>query len=467
MKNTEQKKILTISKEELYNLGTILGLKKDIDRKSMRKVLNTLIKKSKEATQQLSNQNTDLIIEESDENINELKTWNKGDSGITEQVDESLSHDQEVMRQSGFNVDFTSYTYQWTEYDLSPSYSSEWYLQSKELLGPSQVEDWYNGSKLELFRKMSIMTATQMEPKFPPQYVWETYTKNGEEKKVRTYIIVWDMHMDEYNIWNEADDLLIKKILSGSLGKSMIFDEDESSDAEINSVSIIHDKFWITNIWLENISYNTDGSGYWIADWLKEKDIPYYGLEGTKNSQAEVQVVINSLILWLKVYQTLGIDLHSLQLLNKEEFIELWTKHFDSVVTEAWLTLSSSVTSQEQFEKLFLELERASKQDLKEFTQCALYMMNKLFWSEVLEAIMSQVWETMSADELKEKTIENIKMNYKLIIKERNTTGLKYIDSHMKEEQVWLMVYWKAHIANLIDQLNNKYDWNVNIYVAK
>jgi len=37
----------------------------------------------------------------------------------------------------------------------------------------------------------------------------------------------------------------------------------------------------------------------------------------------------------------------------------------------------------------------------------------------------------------------------------------------MSDDKMAVMTYWKAHIYDLIKQINTKYDWKVNIYVAK
>lgn len=363
-------------------------------------------------------------------------------------------------------IDFSNYTYNWKKYDLSAIYDKEWNLKSRELLKSSEITNWYKTIE-ELFRKMSIMTDTQIEPNFPPQYVWEIY----KNKKVPTYIIVWDMHADWYNV---QDDELKKarKIY----WKNIIIDDDESSEPEISSISTIKTKFNINNIWLENISNGAEWESflYWIANWLNKQEIDFYWLEIKENRKKVLNEMNKEFKGWifvnLKIIQSLWINLKTLNNINEKEFIRLSNKYNKILNNDGYrnnVTLPFLEVLNSNFDQEYNNISKLKNNELKEIGQIYLYIYSRLFWNENLKSISWILWPILSKKELRENMINNNKKYHKIIIEERNKNWINFIESNMWKDNIWVMVYWKAHITDLINQINKKNNWIANIYVAK
>lgn len=363
-------------------------------------------------------------------------------------------------------IDFSNYTYNWKNYDLSAIYDKEWNLKSRELLKSSEITNWYKTIE-ELFRKMSIMTDTQIEPNFPPQYVWEIY----KNKKVPTYIIVWDMHADWYNV--QDDELKkVRKIY----WKNIIIDDDESSEPEISSISTIKTKFNINNIWLENISNGAEWESflYWIANWLNKQEIDFYWLEIKENRKKVLNEMNKEFKGWifvnLKIIQSLWINLKTLNNINEKEFIRLSNKYNKILNNDGYrnnVTLPFLEVLNSNFDQEYNNISKLKNNELKEIGQIYLYIYSRLFWNENLKSISWILWPILSKKELRENMINNNKKYHKIIIEERNKNWINFIESNMWKDNIWVMVYWKAHITDLINQINKKNNWIANIYVAK
>lgn len=363
-------------------------------------------------------------------------------------------------------IDFSNYTYNWKNYDLSAIYDKEWNLKSRELLKSSEITNWYKTIE-ELFRKMSIMTDTQIEPNFPPQYVWEIY----KNKKVPTYIIVWDMHADWYNV--QDDELKkVRKIY----WKNIIIDDDESSEPEISSISTIKTKFNINNIWLENISNGAEWESflYWIANWLNKQEIDFYWLEIKENRKKVLNEMNKEFKGWifvnLKIIQSLWINLKTLNNINEKEFIRLSNKYNKILNNDGYrnnVTLPFLEVLNSNFDQEYNNISKLKNNELKEIGQIYLYIYSRLFWNENLKSISWILWPILSKKELRENMINNKKKYHKIIIEERNKNWINFIESNMWKDNIWVMVYWKAHITDLINQINKKNNWIANIYVAK
>lgn len=60
-----------------------------------------------------------------------------------------------------------------------------------------------------------------------------------------------------------------------------------------------------------------------------------------------------------------------------------------------------------------------------------------------------------------------IEENKKVVIKNRNDYAINLVEKNMDDKKIWVIVFWKAHNKEFKEQLKEKYNWKVNIYIAK
>lgn len=106
-------------------------------------------------------------------------------------------------------------------------------LAREDLKKAEEVKDWYSSIK-ELFTKLNSINETQVEPLYKPIYTWEN---------LPTFIIIWDLHADEYNF--EEKEIEHAKLF---LGKNSLIEKNEDANSEVKVIEMLNKKFWIKTI---------------------------------------------------------------------------------------------------------------------------------------------------------------------------------------------------------------------------
>jgi len=354
-----------------------------------------------------------------------------------------------------------------------PQRDNEWYLKARtDLKSGNEIRDWiWYSSIKDLFTKLNSIEETQIEPLFKPQYYGEVDKMTN--KKIPTYIIVGDMHADEYNIdWVEEDIKIIMDLSKVSYWKEILTETNkEWSDAEIDSLSIISNKFNIKNIWLENVANNTKGEEYWISNWLEKKWIKYIWLEKEKLISNTSDNEIKAMMLELKTYEKLGVNL-KWENFTKKEFIEYYNKNKESILkldsTDLWEVSFEKILKEQKLD--YTRLTKLNKNELKNEYKFSKYIYLKMFWENFFNPMLEYTinnYNSLDKNQLIKEKSELGEYNYNNTIVKRNTAWINFISNNMSDDKMAVMTYWKAHIYDLIKQINTKYDWKVNIYVAK
>lgn len=157
-----------------------------------------------------------------------------------------------------------------------PEKDSEWYfLVRTDLKDEKEVSDGFSSIE-ELFTKLNSMTKTQVEPGFEPYYYGEIDEETWE--KIPTFILVWEYHTDTLNRDTTEEE---RQNLKEKYWKISLVEENEDYMQTVEVIELLHDKFWIKNIWLE---WEKDNFLISSANWyhLKNKNINYITLDSNE-----------------------------------------------------------------------------------------------------------------------------------------------------------------------------------------
>ena len=349
-----------------------------------------------------------------------------------------------------------------------PQRDENWYLLPREdLKSPEEISDWYSSTK-ELFTKLNSITETQIEPMFKPHYFWEVNEKTGE--KIPTFIIVGDVHWEQ---WNNKEKSLFKDIE----WKKYIIENDESYIPEISAIKILHKKFWIQNIWVEWETWKDSISLIWEKlenEWIEyiEMDSEKKYKEAELNEKEILWNIDNIINISLKQYELLGIDLDNFRLTQEEVN---WLNK-DSIYKK----MIKNPNIEPSFENIKKEIEIMKKEDkiiLEKKYKISCYLLSQVPWLKSIEKYIN-----IAKNSFPDATIDTLinefensfkksqkltKKDYEILIEDRNKYSINIMSNNLWKDKIWVMVYWKDHISDLIKQLKEKYNWKVNIYVAK
>ncbi len=338
-----------------------------------------------------------------------------------------------------------------------PFRDENWKLLPRKIQTPESIEDGYD-SIYDLFTKLNSITDTQIEPLYPPYYYWEINDETWE--KIKTYIIVWDIHADEYN--ENTDKNSISYLM---LWDQIIVEEDESYFPEVSALRILKEKFWIENIWLENELNWRDGMSL-IWKNADISGIEYVGLEDIWVYFEAMEAIIIRLTISIKLFEIAWLELKNYDISDKE-YQEIQEEPFmQEILSKVSVDLTYNENKlRESFNKINIltmeQKEKYYKFVLKYNEKMFSYLSSRIL-NDAINEISSSIDELASSD-----LVEQYKQKSDSIVEKRNEVWIKILSESMWDDQVWVMVYWKWHIENLIEQLKSKYDWKVNIYVAK
>ena len=371
---------------------------------------------------------------------------------------------------------------------IEPLRDVNWLLLPRtDLSSSDQIEDWYE-SIHELFLKLNSITDTQIEPLYEPIYYGEVDSKG---KKIPTYIVVWDIHADDYGIDQEWDDMdCIREIFSMQLWKDFLVEDDEWADPEVDAIDILVTKFWVSTVWLEN-EFNKKSKRYktrkfsekrknrtGIWKWLSEKGINYIGLEDESIIEASSMIMrlsaLNSVLKGFLLKQK-GIDLSEIDLsLTVQDFVLLYNKHKETIFADMpKLDLDTDMkfsTYYKAFDEIIEKFNNYTPQQALEIHKINTYISHritlKLLWNGILwkillkilgkiskKVIKKRIDSVESSDSLKFDIVAGKMQKNDITIKRRNSEWIELLDKNKSGEQVCAMVYWKAHIPDLIKQL--------------
>lgn len=304
--------------------------------------------------------------------------------------------------------------------------------------------------------------------------MWENYIDEDWNKQpIPTFIVIWDAHMDEVWIWEEnEDDKFIYNMYRLQHWKTILIDKDESSKPEINAVSILHEKFWISVIWLENVVNWKKRKWYWILEGLDSRWIDTFWLEEDQKSlELWGRYGDINLFFYLALYEKLWVDLSKIQPITSQNFVELWKKHLNFLGMRFG---SAESRSQDAHNELLFsqleEFENMSIQDLTEIVQCLLYVQNKgQSWDRLEDAIrhVVKLSSHQNLTDIKYGLVENNENRQNHTIDYRTWVAIDFMKKNMKSDKLWAFVVWKWHLLEAKRQLNEMYNWRVNIYFAK
>lgn len=341
-----------------------------------------------------------------------------------------------------------------------PLIDKNWRLISRILKPASELEYKWN-SVWEMFEYANKTEELQLEAYRKPYYYWEVDHETW--KKIKSFFLIWDIH-----IWEEGFEWITTSKLKQSEIWNYYIDEDETYIPEVNALKILKEKFNISKIWLENEeSFSNPRSLIWIN--AKKNNIKFIWLEDVKKSNDELENRINIFVVPMKELEILWVNLDT-NIISTDKYNEILKdkkiQHYIESDNES-LKLYSKETltkiSQIMIFNFYNDLAEPKDKTLKQYIN---YIKNS--------------YNNLSIDEI-HKLVGNIYEKYKFINSDENIIInrnniwtdkiVNYIaDSFFEKkwnQNTWIIVYWKAHIDNLMEQLIKKYDWKVNIYPAK
>lgn len=351
---------------------------------------------------------------------------------------------------------------------IAPKIDENWFLKARtDLKDESEISDGYN-SIYELFTKLNSMTKTQVEPIYKPQYFWEINKKTWE--KIPTFIIVWDVHADEYNIWEEVEDFFQKSMF--------LAEKNEDANQEIEVVELLNKKFWLNVVWLENEFFEEENNSK-IWKWIDNLGIKTIWLEDKEIMNEANLFIAKEALLSFEYFKLLWIDLDIEvteedynNIINDKEVLEIINSgmSMEKIILDETINYDKKIELTKEYSIKSYEEVKDNKDLLIKFYKYHKYIFKNSFWEESLKNIVNKVKNINISKDIYdniEKSAKNTIDSDLVTIEKRNEKWIEIISDKLDEEKIAVMVYWKAHIPNLIKQLNKKYDWKVNIYVAK
>jgi hypothetical protein len=178
-----------------------------------------------------------------------------------------------------------------------------------------------------------------------------------------------------------------------------------------------------------------------------------------------------SMIFNMKQLQLLWVDLYNKDftkeelsnLKNDKEFSDIFYKLLD---LSKWLDVSK--LTKKDIDNMSNYIKTLSKENLIKLYKASIMWLKKE-WYNIDDIIKDtrKFFNWISYDDLWNKSYDYFKKVEKNIIEDRNKIWINIMLKNLWKDKIWVMVYWKAHIPDLMKQLKEKYNGKVNIYVAK
>lgn len=330
---------------------------------------------------------------------------------------------------------------------------NEMLLARSDLKKPEQVANGYSSIK-ELFTKLNSMTPTQVEPWIKPFYYWEIDKETGE--KIPTFIIVWDIHIEQTNT--------NKEVIQEVLWKEFLMEENEDFTAETEVVWLLKNKFGITTIWIEGENYSSNHSTTLIGEELNRLSIKYIWME----EESLNETIGQKEIIWFKkslqIFKLLWIDLDTNVAISEIPTL-LEKPHIMRIMEDISKKQEPNFTY-EEIEKEVDQMRKLPKEELLDIYKLIKIMLQEYGLDQLIEEVKNDPTE-LTIKSLIENTITLQREIDFITIKERNTIWINLMTNNFKDDKIAIMVWWKDHSRDMIEQIKQKYNGKVNIYVAK
>ena len=405
-------------------------------------------------------------------------------TAIPKEVSQSVIHEtQKWTKKLVQELKDGSISYKWKQYDVSKKTIDGKLVSRDGLLDVNDVILWESETIAETFKLLAISKQTQIEPMYPPQYVWETYEKNWETFRTPTYIIVWDIPMGAYNIWNEeGGDLFIKKLLKDNYGDRFLIEKDEWFAPEVDALSSLW-KLGIGKVWITNMNIgSTEREWYWIYDGLTQKGMDVYWLDDNKISMEYADKERYDFYYQLHIFQAFWVDLETLPPITDDEFVRIWEKYYD-IFLHQWAHLRTEHRAKISDAVLnnMIQLntldnwndENEPSLAIKEIAQHYIYENSKYHSAEnfrVLKKNAEISYYNEPEDYGFDAIIENMTNNtlaMNSLSKYASKMAVNYANSNRNNKWISAVMVPKTSIWVTIATINELHEWDVNIYTAK